>query len=280
MQPKYNVWALLQEAEKFLTSHNITEAKIDAEVMLCDVLNIERKILPTVREKFITEQQCIKYKEYLERRATREPLSYITGNTEFMGLKFKVSPDVLIPRQETEILVETVNNFIKENNSKTILDLCTGSGCIAVSVASYNKDISVTATDISKNALNIAKENAKLNNVSSKINFIQSNIFGNIDKKFDIIASNPPYVTETEYKSLEKELYFEPKIALAAEDNGLYFYKKIAEDANKYLTDNGIIFLELNANLSIEIENLFKNFSLTKIIKDYSGLPRILAVKR
>ncbi|MBQ3834548.1 MAG: peptide chain release factor N(5)-glutamine methyltransferase [Elusimicrobia bacterium] len=276
--PTFNIFEILKIAEKFLTSHNITEAKLDAEVMLCDVLNIERKVLPTIREKNLTAKQYSLYQKYLERRANREPVSYIIGNTEFMGLKFKVSSDVLIPRQETEILVETVNNFIKKNNCKNILDLCTGSGCIAVSVAKYNKDISVTASDISEKALNIAKENAELNKVSDRINFVQSNIFESINEKFDIIVSNPPYVTEKEYKTLEKELYFEPKLALTAEDNGLYFYKQIAENAKKYLNNNGAIFLELNANLSKEIESLFKNFSSTKIIKDYSGLPRILQI--
>ena len=272
------VFKILKIAEEFLTSHNITEAKLDAEVMLCDVLNIERRILPTVRENILTTEQYYLYQKYLERRVNREPVSYIIGNTEFMGLKFKVSPDVLIPRQETEILVEEVNKFTKNNSCKKVLDLCTGSGCIAVSVAKYNDNISVTASDISKNALNIAKENASINNVSKKINFIESDIFSNINEKFDIIVSNPPYVTEEEYKNLEQELYFEPKRALTADDNGLYFYKKISENAEKYLNDNGVIFLELNANLSKEIESLFKNFSSTKIIKDYSGLPRILQI--
>ncbi len=274
------IFNILKQAEEFLTSHNITEAKLDAEVMLCDVLNIERKILPTIREKTITDEQYDLFQKYLKERAERKPIAHITGNTEFMGLKFKVSSDVLIPRQETEILVEQVNNFIKKNNSKKILDLCTGSGCIAVSVAAYNKNISVTASDISDKALNVAKENAKLNNVSNKIKFIESNIFGNINEKFDIIVSNPPYVTEEEYKSLEKELYFEPKLALTADDNGLYFYRQISENAKKFLNDNGAIFLELNSNLSQEIESLFTEFGSTKIIKDYAGLNRILTIKR
>ncbi len=276
--PTYNIFTVLKQAEELLTSHNITEAKLDAEIMLCDVLNIERKILPTVREQIITNGQYTLYKNYLEQRTQRKPTAYITGNTEFMGLKYKVSPDVLIPRQDTEILVELVNDFINKNNRKKVLDLCTGSGCIAVSVAAYNKDVSLIASDISEKALNIAKENAESNNVSDRIKFIKSDIFGNINEKFDIIASNPPYVTEEEYKKLEKELYFEPKLALTADDNGLYFYKQISENAKKYLNDDGVIFLELNADLSREIESLFKNFASTKIIKDYSGLDRVLLI--
>ncbi len=274
-----NIFTVLKEAQEFLTSHNITEAKIDAEVLLCDVLNIERKNLVTLRTQEITEEQYDKFQKYLTERITGKPVAYITGVTEFMGLKFNVTPDILIPRQETEILVEKANDIIKKNNFKTCLDLCTGSGCIAVSVACFNENISVTASDISIQALKTARHNAGLNNVTEKINFICSDIFENIKGKFDIILSNPPYVTEAEYKCLQKELYFEPKLALTAPDNGLYFYKLIAQKAKNYLNENGVILLELNSGLSEQIKDLFKDFSRTQIIKDYSGLDRILKIE-
>ena len=193
-----------------------------------------------------------------------------------MGLTFKVNPDVLIPRPETELIVEQANKFIKENKFKHILDLCTGSGAIAVSVAYYN-DVSIVASDISKNALQVAKDNAKTNNVLNKIQFIESNMFDNIiNKKFDIIISNPPYVTEKEYKCLERELLFEPKNAFLAGEDGLKFYRIIAENSARYLNPKGVLLLELNANISLQIADLFSNFLFVKIIKDYSGLDRIL----
>ncbi|MBR3628435.1 MAG: peptide chain release factor N(5)-glutamine methyltransferase [Elusimicrobia bacterium] len=276
-QTETNIFNILKQATEYLTSHNITEAKLDAEVLLCDVLKITRNKLPTIRQEILTQEQCQQYQKFLNRRITGEPVDYILGTSEFMGLKFKVNPNVLIPRQETELIVEHTNKLIKENNSKTVLDLCTGSGAIAISLAHYNTNISIAASDISKEALQIAEDNATINNVSNKIEFIESNMFDNIiDKKFDIIISNPPYVTEKEYEGLEKELFFEPKTAFVAGKDGLYFYKIIANKVSQYLNPKGILLLELNANISLQIADLFSSFLFVKIIKDYSDLDRIL----
>lgn len=275
-QSEKNIFNLLKQATEFLTSHNITEAQLDAEVLLCGVLKTKRNILVTLRQETISQEQYRQYQDYLNKRITGKPIDYILGNSEFMGLTFKVNPDVLIPRPETELIVEQANKFIKENKFKHILDLCTGSGAIAVSVAYYN-DVSIVASDISKNALQVAKDNAKTNNVLNKIQFIESNMFDNIiNKKFDIIISNPPYVTEKEYKCLERELLFEPKNAFLAGEDGLKFYRIIAENSARYLNPKGVLLLELNANISLQIADLFSNFLFVKIIKDYSGLDRIL----
>ena len=276
-QTEKNIFNLLKQATDFLTSHNITEAQLDAEVLLCGVLKIKRNILATLRQEKISQEQFQQYQNYLNKRIKGEPVDYILGTSEFMGLTFKVNSNVLIPRPETELIVEQANKFIKENNFKHILDLCTGSGAIAVSVARYNDNISVTASDISSKALQVAKENAEINNVSNKIEFLESNMFINIiDKKFDIIISNPPYVTEEEYKGLKKELFFEPKNAFLAGKDGLDFYRIIAENSARYLNPKGILLLELNANISLQIADLFNDFLFVKIIKDYSGLDRIL----
>ena len=276
-QTEKNIFNLLKQATDFLTSHNITEAQLDAEVLLCGVLKIKRNILATLRQEKISQEQFQQYQNYLNKRIKGEPVDYILGTSEFMGLTFKVNSNVLIPRPETELIVEQANKFIKENNFKRILDLCTGSGAIAVSVARYNDNISVTASDISSKALQVAKENAEINNVSNKIEFLESNMFINIiDKKFDIIISNPPYVTEEEYKGLERELFFEPKNAFLAGKDGLDFYRIIAENSARYLNPKGILLLELNANISLQITDLFNDFLFVKIIKDYSGLDRIL----
>ena len=275
-QTETNIFNILKQATEFLTSHNITEAQLDAEVLLCGVLKIKRNILVTLRQETLTQEQYQQYQNYLTRRITGEPVDYILGTSEFMGLKFKVNPDVLIPRPETELIVEQANKFIKENHSKTILDLCTGSGAIAVSVAYYN-NVTVVASDISKKALQVAKDNAIANNVSKKIEFIESNMFDNIiDKKFDIIISNPPYVTEDEYRNLQKEIFFEPETAFVAGKDGLEFYKIIASKVSQYLNPKGILLLELNANISLQIADLFENFLFVKIVKDYSNLDRIL----
>lgn len=277
MQQASNIFTILKQAKEFLTSHNITEAQLDAEVLLCGVLEIPRSKLSTIRQEVLTQKQHQKYQKFLNKRITGEPVDYILGTSEFMGLQFKVNSNVLIPRPETELIVEQANKFIKENNSKTVLDLCTGSGAIAVSVAYYNDNISVIASDISKNALQVAKDNAVANKVSDKIEFIESNMFDNIiGKKFDIIISNPPYVTEKEYEDLEKEIFFEPKNAFLAGKDGLDFYRIIANKVSQYLNPKGILLLELNANISLQIANLFEDFLFVKILKDYSNFDRIL----
>ena len=275
-QSETNIFNILKQATEFLTSHNITEAQLDAEVLLCGVLKIKRNNLVTLRQETINQEQYQKYQNFLNRRIKGEPVDYILENSEFMGLTFKVNSNVLIPRQETELIVEQANKFIKENKSKTILDLCTGSGAIAVSVAYYN-NVTVVASDISKKALQVAKDNAIINKVSNKIEFIKSNMFDKIiDKKFDIIISNPPYVTEKEYKGLEKEIFFEPETAFLAGEDGLDFYRIIANKVSQHLNPKGILFLELNANISLQIAELFSDFLFVKIIKDYSNLDRIL----
>ncbi len=279
-QTEQNIFNILKQATEFLTSHNITEAQLDAEVLLCGVLKIKRSNLAALRQETITQEQNQQYQDYLNKRITGEPVDYILGNSEFMGLTFKVNKNVLIPRPETELIVEQANKFIKENNFKQVLDLCTGSGAIAVSVAHYNDDVSVVASDISQKALEIAKENAVTNNVSKKIEFIESNMFSNIiNKKFDIIISNPPYVTKKEYEGLERELFFEPKNAFLAGEDGLEFYKIIADNSARYLNHKGVLLLELNANISLQIADLFSDFLFVKIIKDYSGLDRILTAQ-
>lgn len=277
-----NVFTILKTSEQFLKSNNIKEAKIDAEVLLCGILNVKKSKLFMMRKETLDEEQLKQYKEYLSRRVAGEPVAYILGKCEFMGLEFYIDSNVLIPRQETELLAEEANNQIKINDFKEVLDICTGSGCIAVSVANSNNNISLTATDISDAAINVARKNSLINNVGDRINFVVSDMFDNINgKKFDIIISNPPYVTKEEFKTLEKELLFEPENALLAKDNGLFFYTEIARNGKKYLNNNGVIALELNSNLSFEIAELFEKVGFIKIkmIKDYSNLDRVLVLK-
>lgn len=273
-----NVYKLLKSAEQLLKSHNLPEAKSDAEVLLSHVLGVKRSTLPLIREKLPDKEQISIFNEYINRRANREPAAYITGSCGFMEFEFKVNPSVLIPRPETELLVEEVLKKSHEKSMKTVLDLCTGSGCIAVSLSKNGKFDEITATDISADALKTARENAQQLGAAN-INFVQSDIFNNIaGMKFDIIVSNPPYVSEDEYKNLEPELMFEPKTALTASNNGLFFYQKIAEEGSIYLNPGGMIFLELNSNCRQQVNEIFakEGFVDIKVLKDYSNQPRIL----
>jgi release factor glutamine methyltransferase len=277
-----NVYTLLKTAENFLKSKGLSNPKADAEVLLSFVLQIKRSSLPLLRDKKPTDKQISQYKDYVLKRSNREPVAYITGFAGFMCLEFKVDKNVLIPRPETELLVELALKIAKEKDKKVVLDLCTGSGCIAVSMANLGKFEYIVASDISVNALAIAKENAQINNALS-IKFIESDIFEKItDNKFDMIVSNPPYITESEYIALDSELKFEPKNALTGQDEGLFFYKKIAPDALKYLNDSGYILIELNSNKVRDIQQIFvdNKYVDIEIINDYSGLPRILKAQK
>ena len=276
-----NIFTLLKSAEQILKSNNIPEPETDAEVLLADVLNVKRGQLSLIRTNPVGQESFDKYKNYISKRITRQPVAYILGKTEFMGLNFIVNEDVLIPRQETEILVEEVLNRIKINKYSEILDMCAGSGCIAVSVAKY-ANVCVTASDISLKAVDVARKNAEINNVSGKINFIAGDMFFNIPaKKFDIIISNPPYIAEKEFDNLAKELSFEPRTALVADEDGLFFYRQIAQNSKKYLNKNGLIIVELNANIPELITEIFSGagYKKIKILNDYAGLKRVLVTK-
>ncbi|MDR3071480.1 MAG: peptide chain release factor N(5)-glutamine methyltransferase [Endomicrobium sp.] len=274
-----NVYTLLKSAEIFLKSKGFVEAKVDSEVLLSFVLQVKRSQLWIISGQRPTDEQISQYRKYLLRRVQREPVAYIVGFSGFMGFEFKISKKVLIPRPETELLVEVVSKLAKEENKNSVLDLGTGSGCIAISLAKLGAFKSIAALDISIGALGIAKENATRNNVSC-IDFIESDVFHNIssNSKFDIIVSNPPYVSQQEYRFLEPELKYEPKIALVAQDDGLFFYKEICRNASVYLNNGGFVVVELNANKADAIKRMFLDtgYKNIEIMNDYSELPRIL----
>lgn len=276
-----NIYTLLKSSETFLKSNNLPDPKSDAEFLLSSVLKVKRSQLPLMRDQKITEKEIELFKEYILRRFKREPAAYITGACGFMGFEFKVNRDVLIPRPETELLVENVLTTSRKNKFETILDLCTGSGCVAVSLSKLGDFKEIFATDINFDALLVAKENAAAN-AARDIEFLLSDMFEALDDiKVDCIVSNPPYVSESEYKNLEPELKFEPESALTAPDGGLFFYKEIALQSSKYLNENGYVFVELNANLSEEIKSVFveHNFKDIEIFNDYSDLPRVLKAR-
>ncbi len=253
---------------------------IDAEILLMTALNFTKTELFTKDNYILTKDETDKYKNFLNKRKNFMPVQYIIEKCEFMGLEFRVNPSTLIPRNDTEILVEYAINYIKENNCKTVLDIGTGSGAIAVSVAYYCPDIKAVAVDISEKALNTAKENAKINNVSERIDFIKSDIFENITEKYDIIISNPPYIQSDIIKTLIPQVKdYEPLSALDGGKDGLYFYKKIISECKNYINKNGALLFEIGYNQSFEVSELLseKGFGEIKTTKDYAGLDRVVS---
>ena len=226
----------------------------------------------------LTELEERKVREIIERRISKEPLQYITNEQFFFGNKFYVNENVLIPRADTEILVEEVLKLSKDSDK--ILDLCTGSGCIAISLKKANLKLDITASDISEKALIVAMINAKINNV--KINFIKSDLFNEITQKFDIIVSNPPYIETSVINNLQDEVKKEPILALDGGEDGLDFYKKIISEAKERLNKKGLIALEIGYNQAEKVKELLlsSEFDDIQVIKDYGNNDRIVIARK
>lgn len=257
------------------------------ELILTSVLNCRRVDLYTNAQE-LTPLQLQQIEIIKQRRQNGEPLQYILGQCEFMGLTFKVDERVLIPRPETEILVETALSILKSLPQKefTVLDIGTGSGNIAIALAKLVSNVRVTAVDFSQPALDLALLNAKMNAVENKIQFIQSDLFTALKKdfsqtKFDLIVSNPPYIATRGLSSLPMEVQKEPRAALDGGIDGLEFYRRILQEANNFLKTKGCLILEIGESQKQSLECLLQNFLLKKIefLKDLSGRDRILLVE-
>lgn len=280
----------IKEALKYGTNKLRKTSKspvLDAEVLLSFVLKKTKAYLFTYPQKQITKDQQQKYKKLIARRRKYEPIAYITKHREFFGLDFYIDKRVLIPRPETETLVESVLKKIKNPNKKLVIcDVGTGSGCIAISLAYYLLKSKIYAVDISKNALKVAKVNGKKFKLSKRIKFIKSDLLSSIPKqiKFDIIVANLPYLTLDQLKKTEKEIkLYEPKTTLLAGKEETKIYKRLLSQIPQYLKRNGLVFLEIDPKFKNkiikEIKKKFKKVSL-QIKKDLAGQDRILELSK
>ena len=242
-----------------LKTNNVTEPNIKSRLIMQYVLNKPREYLVVYDKKELTLRQEVNYFKAIKKLCQGIPIQHITNRQEFMKMTFFVDENVLIPRPDTEILVEEVIKIAKKINAKKILDLCTGSGAIAISLAKYIDKSNITAVDISDKALNVAKLNAKNNEVEDRITFVESDLFENLKKeKYDIIVSNPPYIKKEVLKKLDKEVQKEPNLALNGGYDGLDFYRKIIKNAEEYLKFNGYLCFEIGYDQKEDVENLLK----------------------
>ena len=258
-----------------LTEAKIPEAELDARLLLEEVCGTDRNDLLVHGDKEVPPEQCDRYVEYIQRRQKREPLQQITGYQEFMGLRFKVTPDVLIPRQDTETLVEEVMRYL--HDGMHLLDMCTGSGCILLSLLKYSNDCEGTGCDISEKALKVAEENAEM--LSLNASFVQSNLFENISGKYEFIVSNPPYIPTGVIPTLMEEVRdHEPVSALDGREDGLYFYREIVEKAGEYLYPGGMLFFEIGYDQAEKVSSLMRQagYQEVTVCKDLAGLDRVV----
>lgn len=266
-----------------LKTENILEPNLKARLLMQFILNKSRQYVIVNDRQNLTNVDEKRYFEGINNIKKGFPLEHITHQKEFMKLNFYVDENVLIPRDDTEILVQEVIEIAKKINAKKILDLCTGSGAIAISLAKYISNSDITAIDISKEALNVAKKNAINNNVENQITFINSDMFENVPQdKYDIIVSNPPYIKKNVIDTLDKQVKKEPYIALNGGEDGLFFYKNIINNGYQYLKSNGYICLEIGYDQKndiidlIEKQNIYKN---TYSKKDLYNNDRIIITK-
>jgi len=260
----------------------------EKEILFSSILSCSRSALYS-QEWSLNAAQAKKLSEALFLRSQGVPLQYILGETEFFGLMFQVDERALIPRPETEILVEMV--LKSAAGQMKILDIGTGSGCIAVSLAKFLPEAQIDALDVSFEALSLAKENALINSADKNINFLQSDLFSvfkknNVNNRlrnYDIIISNPPYVRSGDINGLQKELAYEPRMALDGGADGLDFYRRVIAEAGNFLNKEGLLFLEIGFSQGEDIEKIVfagNDFAVDEIIKDYSGIERVMIMRK
>lgn len=284
----WRISELLNVTAEHLAERNFENSRLNAEQLLAHTLNLTRIDLYLNFDRPLTRSELARFRQSVQRRLHHEPLQYIIGETEFFSLPFKVNPHVLVPRPETERLVETVIEFHENelrNNTKKmrVLDLGTGSGCIAVAIARHVERAHIVAVDISADAVDTARENAGLNGVAERIDFITGDAFEIFAEepsdKMDVIVSNPPYVSPSEYEALPEEIRnYEPEVALKDGPDGLEFYRKITDLAPRLLAPGGMLAVEVGMEQAQSVQEMFSQNQLlsVEIINDLNDIQRVV----
>lgn len=273
---------LYNEGRDFLNSADITEAALDSRLLLEFVCGADRNTLYAHPDRIVTAMEEENYRKLLAKRAEHIPLQHLVGECDFCGLTFKVNGNVLIPRQDTEILAEEAMRYIEDGMK--VLDMCTGSGCIILSLVNYKNNLEAVGVDISERALAVARENAeRLNSLDrGNITFLQGDLYealAGCKDRFDVIVSNPPYIRDDVIKTLSPEVKdHDPYIALSGGKDGLDFYRRIIKKAPDFLSSEGKIFLEIGYDQSESVTALLREagFKNIETIKDYAGLDRVV----
>jgi release factor glutamine methyltransferase len=276
----------LVEATQILRKAGIESARRDAATILADLIARDSAFLIAHAEDPLTAKDVARYRDFVERRAAGEPVQYIIGHQEFFNLDFNVTPDVLIPRPETELLVEKTLDLMPREELQNICDVGTGSGCIAISILHERPQACVTALDISRKALVVAERNAKRHGVLDRLELIVSDCFTELDNaqpKFDLIVSNPPYIEEQSFESLQREVReHEPRGALTSGADGLNMIRHILTNAPAFLVPGGHLLFEIGFNQYGTVSDMIDRATWTPvdIHKDLQGIPRVVVLKK
>lgn len=277
----WTIGSILKWSEQYFGSHGAETPRLDAEVLLSYLLGQKRIFLYVHFDQPLTVEELARYREMVKRRAAGEPVAYICGEKEFMGLTFKVTPAVLVPQPDTETLVEAVIERLKGKEGARIADVCTGSGAIALALAHYLPETSVAATDISAEAIGIAKRNAENLSFSERAEFFEGDLLAPLaGKTFDAIVSNPPYIPSGEIAGLPREVRVEPKIALDGGADGLDFYRHLVHESADFLENGGFLAVECGDTQAGAIADMAKGggFGKTEILCDLADKERVVVL--
>ena len=270
---------VLFKSTDYLKKNNITSAALDSELLLSSIINKSREEMIIDSEDKIDEINIKKFENLIERRKNREPVAYILNKKDFWTSTFYVNKDVLIPRPDTEILIQEVLSYFPEKKSISVLDIGTGSGCIILSLLKDRKKFKGIAIDKSKKALKVAKINAKIHQLENRVKFIKTSVDNFFKGKYDLVVSNPPYIKHIDLKYLDKDVYkYEPTIALKGGNDGLTLIKTIVKKSSKLLKKGGKLIFEIGYDQKFKVKNLLKNekFYVNKIVKDYGNKNRCI----
>ncbi|HVP42951.1 MAG TPA: peptide chain release factor N(5)-glutamine methyltransferase [Terriglobales bacterium] len=277
----------LQSAIRFLTDEQVPSPRMNAEVLLMFVLGVDRAYLYAHPERELTADERARYDEALRERATGKPAQYITGHQEFWGMDLIVTPAVLIPRPETEHVVETVLALAREFPARTIVDVGTGSGCIALALAKELPQAEITATDISPEALDVAKANAARHQLEKRIRFVEADLLPKgdaltgVSTGVDLVVSNPPYVSEEERDKVQREVRkFEPRVALFGGEHGFDIYRRLIPQAKAALRSGGWLVMEMGFSQEEEMRRMLSGWSEVRVAADLQGIPRVIAARK
>lgn len=284
MSKLWTIGALLVWTTQFFAEKGIDTPRLDAEILLAHVLGKERIYLYAHYDEPMTADERAAYREMVKKRANRLSVAHILGMKAFMGLDFQVNEDVLVPRPETEMLVETILNHAAVGDSASILDLGTGSGAIVLSILHERPDMTGTGVDISPKALAVARENGERLGLSARVQWLESDLFAAVpEHSYDYIVSNPPYLTAADMQQLQPEVRHDPALALFGGVDGLDFYRRIAKAAPTYMHAGSLCAVEVGAGQSQAVASLFTEtglFSLKEIVTDYGGIERVVVCQR
>ncbi len=280
MDGKLTYYEVYREGAARLGEADIEEAELDARLLLEFVCGTDRNTLLVHGERDVSEEEYGRYCGLIERRAAHVPLQHLTGEQDFMGLTFLVNKDVLVPRQDTEVLVEEAMKHL--HDGMRMLDLCTGSGCILLSLLHYSNDCEGVGVDLSARALSVAGKNYEIQRTQRpdmKARFLEGNLFEGLEDRFDMIVSNPPYIKTDVIDTLMPEVReYEPVMALDGGTDGLVFYRRIAGDAGAYLNGGGMLFFEIGCEQAADVCKIMEaaGFREVEVVKDFAGLDRVV----